>query len=359
MNFAANLLGLDNAATPLGLRAMEELESLNPNPGIASNAMCMLMAMNTSGLTLIPTSVIGVLVAVHSKNPTAVIAPTLLATAIAHVAAIATCKLLENSPFYRLRPKTLSATLAAGGPAPQSAASYEGLLLEAEATAADARPMIRGGSMILLGAGLIFLLMLAFVAFPELFGRPVSAAEASRFFVWRLLDAVSKLAIPWLIAFFPLYAALRRVPVYEEFIQGAKEGFGVAVRIIPYIVGMFVMIGMLRASGGMDLLAAALKPATDLVRFPPEVVPMALIRPFSGGAALAILGDIAHHYPPDSLPVLIAATLYGCSETTFYVVAVYFGAVNVRKTRHAIPTGLVADLACPIAAVLVCTAMFR
>ena len=176
--------------------------------------------------------------------------------------------------------------------------------------------------------------------------------------LWRLLDGISKLAIPWLIAIFPLYAALRRIPVYEEFIHGAREGFGVAVRIVPYVVGMFLAIGMLRASGGLDLLASALRPVTDLLHFPPEILPMALIRPFSSAAALGILGDIAHHYPPDSLPVLIAATLYGCSETTFYVIAVYFGAVNVRKTRHAIPAGIAADIACPIAAVLICTAMF-
>lgn len=359
MNFVANLLGLDNAATPLGLRAMEELESLNPDPGTATNAMCMLLAINTSGLTLVPTTVIGVLIAVHSKNPTAVIAPTLVATAIAHAAAIATAKLLQNSPFYRLPPRAAVAALARRDDAPTSPAAYEGLLLEAHAEAADAlRPMIRGGRPILAGAGLVFLAMLAFVSFPEQFGGTVSPDQAGRLWVWRLLDGISKLAIPWLIAIFPLYAALRRVPVYESFIQGAKEGFGVAVRIIPYVVGMFLAIGMLRASGGMDLLAAVLRPVTDVVSFPPEVVPMALIRPFSGSAALGILGDIAHHYPPDSLPVLIAATLYGCSETTFYVVAVYFGAVNVKKTRHAIPTGIVADIVCPIAAVLVCTAMF-
>ena len=361
MNFAANLLGLDNAATPLGLRAMEELESLNPNPGVATNAMCMLLAMNASGLTLVPTTVIGVLIAVHSRNPTAVIAPTLLATALTHLAAIGTAKLLENSPFYRLRTPAGAGT---PGPAtavlpPASAAAAEGLSLEIRAAAAEElNPMIPGGKWVLAAAGLTFLVMLAFVAFPELFGRPVAPAETGRLAIWRLLDGISKLAIPWLIAIFPIYAALRRIPVYEEFIQGAREGFGVAVRILPYVVGMFLAIGMLRASGGMDLLAAALRPATDMLHFPPEILPMAMIRPFSSAAALGILGDIAHHYPPDSLPVLIAATLYGCSETTFYVIAVYFGAVNVRKTRHAIPAGIAADIACPIAAVLICTAMF-
>jgi spore maturation protein SpmA len=357
MNFAANLLGLDNAATPLGLRAMEELEALNPNPGTATNAMCMLLAMNTSGLTLVPTTVIGVLIAVHSRNPTAVIAPTLLATAVAHVAAIATAKLLENSPFYRLRAPIAAPSLSAASVQPKPPATDPGSLLDPDA-AGGLRPMVPGGRLVLLAAGAIFLLMLAFVAFPEWFGQAVSADQHARFFIWRLMDGLSKLALPWLIAVFPLYAALRRIPVYEAFIDGAREGFGVAVRIIPYVVGMFLAIGMLRASGGMDFLAAALRPLTEAARFPPEVVPMALIRPFSAAAALGVLGDIAHHYPPDSLPVLIAATLYGCSETTFYVVAVYFGAVNVRKTRHAIPTGLVADIACPIAAVVVCTAMF-
>jgi spore maturation protein SpmA len=363
MNFAANLLGLDNAATPLGLRAMEELESLNPRPGVATNAMCMLLAMNTSGLTLVPTTVIGVMIAAHSRNPTAVIAPTLVATALAHVAAIATAKLLENSPFYRLPPAGAVAARMPKAPVPGTPAgapaSTDGLRLEAEAEDVDKlRPMVPGGRLILFAAGLAFIAMLAVTAFPEWVGRPVGAGESGRFALWRLLDAVSKLAIPWLIAIFPIYAALRRIPVYETFVEGAREGFGVAVRIIPYVVGMFVAIGMLRASGGMDLLAAALRPLTDLAHFPPEVAPMALIRPFSAAAALGVLGDIAHHYPPDSLPVLIAATLYGCSETTFYVVAVYFGAANVRKTRHAIPTGVVADIVCPVAAVLVCTAMF-
>jgi spore maturation protein SpmA len=359
MNFAANLLGLDNAATPLGLRAMEELESLNPRPGVATNAMCMLLAMNTSGLTLVPTTVIGVMIAAHSRNPTAVIAPTLIATAIAHLAAIGTAKLLENSPFYRPPPAEAVAARMPKGTPPRTPASAQAPPLETDAEDIDRRhPMVPGGRLILIAAGLAFVAMLAVTAFPEWVGRPIGADEGGRFAPWRLLDAVSKLAIPWLIAIFPIYAALRRIPVYETFVEGAREGFGVAVRIIPYVVGMFVAIGMLRASGGMDLLAAALRPLTDLAHFPPEVAPMALIRPFSAAAALGVLGDIAHHYPPDSLPVLIAATLYGCSETTFYVVAVYFGAVNVRKTRHAIPTGVVADIVCPAAAVLICTAMF-
>jgi spore maturation protein SpmA len=354
MNLAANMLGLDNAATPLGLKAMEELQTLNPEPERATNAMCMLLAMNTSSLTLVPTTVIGVMISVHSKNPTAVIAPTLVATAIAHVAAIAAAKLLENSPAYRLR---AASTAALSRPSQTTApsADYAAVLQDAEA---PPPPMIRGGRLVLAAAALAFLAMLLLQSFPEWVGRPIDPAQGGRLAVWRLLDGLSKLAIPWLVLIFPLYAALRRIPVYEEFIRGAKEGFAVAVRILPYVVGMFLAIGMLRAAGGMDLIGALLRPLTDLVHFPPEVVPMALIRPFSGSAALGVLGDIAHHYPPDSLPVLIAGTLYGCSETTFYVIAVYFGAVGIRKTRHAVPAGIVADIVGPVAAVAVCTAMF-
>jgi spore maturation protein SpmA len=350
MNFAANLLGLDNAATPLGLKAMEELETLNPNPGVATNAMCMLLALNTSGLTLVPTTVIALLLSVHSRNPTAIIVPTLIATALAHVAAIAAAKLLQNSPAFRLRASAAAA--AAPRDPPSAPAAIEPL------SPAEIRPLIPGGRLIGLGVAAVFVAMLVVASFPELVGLPVDPAERSRLWIWRLLDGVSKLAIPWLLLIFPLNAALRRIPVYETFIQGAKDGFGVAVRIVPYIVGMFLAIGMLRGSGGLDLIASALKPVTDLLNFPAEVLPMALIRPFSGSAALAMLGDIATHHPPDSLPVLIAATLYGCSETTFYVITVYFGAVNVRKTRHAVPTGIIADIVCPIAAVLVCNAMF-
>lgn len=352
MNLAANMLGLDNAATPLGLKAMEELQTLNPRPDTASNAMCMLLAMNTSSLTLVPTTVIGVMLSVHARNPTAVIAPTLAATAIAHAAAIAAAKLLENSPAYRLRSEAaVRPNLREASPA----ASYAEVLLDAEAAVP---PMIRGGRLILAGVALAFLAMLLVQSFPEWIGRPVDPAEAYRFGVWRLLDGLSKLAVPWLVLIFPLYAALRRIPVYDQFIEGAREGFGVAVRIIPYVVGMFLAIGMLRAAGGTELIGALLRPVTDAVHFPPEVLPMALIRPFSGSAALGVLGDIARHYPPDSLPVLIAGTLYGCSETTFYVIAVYFGAVGIRKTRHAVPAGIVADIVCPLAAVAVCTAMF-
>jgi len=151
---------------------------------------------------------------------------------------------------------------------------------------------------------------------------------------------------------------LRRIPVYEQFVEGGKEGFNVILRILPYIVGMLVAVGMFRAAGGMDLVTWVLSPLTSLLHFPAELVPLAIIRPFSGTASLGLLADLINHYGPDAPLTLAAGTFYGCSETTFYVIAVYFGSVNIRKTRHAIPAGLVADIVCPVASVLICRWMF-
>ncbi len=361
LNVAANILGLNNAATPLGLRAMNELEKLNPRPGVATNAMCMLLAINTSSITLIPVTVIGILALAHGKNPTFVIGTSLAATAVAHAAAILTCKLLERSRFYRLAPPGEKAAAPPPEEIKETAvvAIMKGEKIEEQAVRTDETlPWVPYAGIILVVTAFVFLAMLAFTAFPEMIGQTAGPDMASSSFPVRLIKALSILAIPWLILFFPLYAALRRVPVYEEFVEGGKEGFQVILRILPYIVGMLVAIGMFRASGGMDLVTRMVSPITNLVGFPAELVPLALIRPFSGSASLPILQDLVKNFGPDSLLALTAGTLYGCSETTFYVIAVYFGSVNVRKTRHAIPAGLVADVVGPIASVLICRAAF-
>ncbi len=377
MNMAANILGLNNAATPLGLRAMSELEKLNPRPGTATNAMCMLLALNTSSITLIPVTVIALLSTAKAKNPTSIIGTSLAATAVAHAAAILTCKLLEKSRWYRLEP--------ANAPVPAETAEAEAVTRNAPAstapgtpgdpkaqevtlpaTGADeeieradaALPWVPHARWALLAAGLLFAAMFWITAFPEHLGREVPADEAGRFFLLRMIDALSILAIPWLILFFPLYAILRRVPVYDEFVEGGKEGFQVAIRILPYVVAMLVAIGMFRAAGGLDLVTAAIRPLTSLVGFPPELVPLAAIRPFSGSASLGLFSDLLKNFGPDHFLTLTAATLYGCSETTFYVIAVYFGSVGVRRTRHAIPAGIVADITGPVASVIVCRLVF-
>ena len=172
------------------------------------------------------------------------------------------------------------------------------------------------------------------------------------------LDAISLWAMPVLLVTIPLVGIVRGVKVYDVFIEGAKEGFDVAVRIIPFLVGILVAIGMFRGSGAMDLLMAGVRPLVAPLGFPPELVPLAVLRSLTGSGSLAFTTDLIKTHGPDSVIGRTAATMYGSSETTFYVLAVYFGAVGVRRTRHAVPAALVADLAAAIAAVAVCAWMF-
>jgi spore maturation protein SpmA/spore maturation protein SpmB len=376
LNVAANILGLNNAATPLGLRAMSELNLLNRRPGVATNAMCMLLAINTSSITLIPVTAIGLLLLYHGKNAYGIIGTSLAATVIAHAAAIITCKLLERSPWYRLPPLT-EQELAAAPPVETGKGAEAGREIEETALKADETlPWVPGSKWILcLVAGIFLGLWLgtSFLwfsrglahtvigsTFPSLdtFAQTQNLNAPPRHFYLRMVDALSLLVIPGLILFFPLYATLRRIPVYEEFVEGGKEGFNVILRILPYVVGMLMAIGMFSAAGGMAMVTWVLHPVTDLLHFPAELVPMAVIRPFSYAAALGLLTDIVKDHGADSMLALTGATLYGCSETTFYVIAVYFGSVNIRRTRHAIPAGLVADVVGPIASVIICRAVF-
>lgn len=172
------------------------------------------------------------------------------------------------------------------------------------------------------------------------------------------LDALSLWAIPFLLVVIPLVGILRGVKVYDEFVEGAKEGFQVAIRIIPFLVGILVAIGMFRGSGAMDLLMAGIRPIVAPLAFPPELVPLAILRSLTGSGSLAFTTDLIKTHGADSLIGRTAATMYGSSETTFYVLAVYFGAVGVRRTRHAVPAALIADLVAAIAAVAVCAWMF-
>ena len=173
------------------------------------------------------------------------------------------------------------------------------------------------------------------------------------------LDAISLWAMPVLLVAIPFVGLLRKVKVYDVFIEGAKEGFDVGVKIIPFLVGILVAIGMFRASGAMDLLMAGLRPIVTATKFPAELVPLAILRSLTGSGSLAFTTDLIKTYGPDSTIARMAATMYGSSETTFYVLAVYFGAVGVRRTRHAVPAALVGDLVAAIAAVAVCAWMFR
>ena len=173
-----------------------------------------------------------------------------------------------------------------------------------------------------------------------------------------ILEAFSIVAIPLIIAGFVAYAAKKKVPVYESFVAGAKGGFEIAIKIIPYLVAMLVAIGIFRASGAMELLVKGLSPIAHLIGMPPEVLPLALLRPLSGSGSLGLMADIMKKYGPDSFIGILASTMYGSSETTFYVLAVYFGAVNIYRTRHAVAAGLIADAVGMLGALLICRILF-
>ncbi len=341
MNMAANMLGLANAATPLGLRAMQDLEKLNPRPGTATNAMCTFLALNTSSVQLIPASAVAILAAAGSVQPTAIIGTALVATLCSTIAGLVSVKTLEKLPFYRLPPITA---------ADEAAKEKEE---ESQPAAVTTEPP---GS---LGLGPRLLLGVFGAFFLWLLWRTASVGyDGDRGLFASYVEAISVLAIPFLLSFFPLYAALRRVPVYEEFVEGAKEGIQVALRIIPFLVAILVAIGMFRGAGGIDLLSRGLDPLFQAIGFPTELLPMAIMRPLSGSGTMGIFSELVTTHGPDSLLARMAGTIMGSTETTFYVIAVYFGSVAIRRTRHAVPAGLIADLTGIIVAVTVCRIVF-
>ncbi|MEO5721085.1 MAG: nucleoside recognition domain-containing protein [Chthoniobacterales bacterium] len=352
MNMAANMLGLGNAATPLGLRAMRDLESLNPRTGTASNAMCTFLALNTSSVQLIPTTAIAILATGGSTRPTAIVGTALLATLCAATAALVAVKLFEKLPMFSV-PAFTAAEKAA---AESEAAAAPKAEIETIASVELRRPPLWSTGLLLLLA-LFFLTLFVRMVFPSLFGLPLAAAAAEQSAFVRSVNALSILAIPFLLSFFPLYALSRGLKVYDEFVEGAKEGFGVVLRIIPFLVTMLVAINMFKGAGGVDLLTRALAPILAPLNFPPDLLPLALMRPLSGGATLALLTDVVQRFGGDSLVSFMAATIYGSTETTFYVVAVYFGSVGIKRTRHAIPAGLVGDFVGVAASVIICRAV--
>ena len=341
MNMAANMLGLANAATPLGLRAMQDLEKLNPRPGTATNAMCTFLALNTSSVQLIPASAVAILAAAGSVQPTAIIGTALIATICSTAVGLIAVKSLEKLPFYKLPPVTA---------ADESAKGKEDADQPDTLTGPAPDPLGWGSRLLLAIFGLFFLYLIWKTA--------STGYDGGRGWFASYVEALSILAIPFLLSFFPLYAALRRVPVYEEFVEGAKEGFQVALRIIPFLVAILVAVGMFRGAGGIDMLSRALDPLLKVVGFPAELLPMALMRPLSGSGSLGIFSELVATHGPDSILARMAGTIMGSTETTFYVLAVYFGSVAIRRTRHAVPAGLLADVAGMIASIIVCRIVF-
>jgi spore maturation protein SpmA len=331
MNLAANVLGLGNAATPFGLKAMRELDRLNPNPGVATNSMALFLAINTAGVAVLPLGVIAVRASLGSSNAGGVIAPTLLATACGTLSAIVAAKLLERRPRYA--PERFRVE-APGAAAPASLADGIAGIGDAE-TSAEAAPPPAPWSAALLGG---FALVIALAIWR--FGAQAPADATT----WSLArDVLSTWLLPVLMAAIALFGLGRRVRVYESFVRGAREGFDIAVAIIPFLVAILVAIAMFRGSGLFDLVVRAVEPLTGLVGFPAEALPMALIRPLSGSGALGVMTETMKTYGPDSFVGFLVSVINGGVETTFYVLAVYFGSVGVRATRHTLAACLTAD----------------
>ncbi len=333
MNIASNMLGLGNAATPFGIKAMQELDRLNPHKGTATNAMALFLAINTSNVALAPLGVIALRASIGSENAAGIWLPTLLATSFSTCVGILAAKLLQGLPVFRV-----------GDQAPEHGDDTSETALPDGATLGAERPTSRPGcwlAMASVGAiGLAFLLFLQ------------AGLSGGRMLGPLLRNAISDWLLPVLIVLMLGYGIAKRVAVYDAMIEGAREGFQVALRIIPFLVAILVAAGMFRASGLLDVMIAGVQPVPGLIGFPAEALPMAILRPLSGSGAYAIMAEIMQAEGPDSLVGYLVSTLQGSTETTFYVLAVYFGAVGVVRIRHALVAGLTADTAGVIGAVV-------
>jgi spore maturation protein SpmA len=303
MNFSANMLGLDNAATPLGLKAMTEMQELNPEKDTASNAQIMFLVLNTSGLSIIPLTILIDRSVVGAANPTDVFIPIMLATFFSTIAGLIAVSIYQRINLFD---KVILAYL---------------------------------GGITLLMAGIIFY----FSSIPQ--ERIASISNVA-----------SSLVIFSVIIIFITLALFKKVNVYEAFINGAKDGFNIAIKIIPYLVAILVAIGVFRAAGALDYIIQAVSNiiavfgvSTDFV----EALPTAFMKPLSGSAARGMNLEIMKLHGPDSFIGRLSSIFRGATETTFYIIAVYFGSVNIRKTRYAVPAGLIADFAGIIAGIFI------
>ena len=308
MNIAANMLGLDNAATPLGLKAMEQLQEINPKKDTASNPMIMFLVLNTSGLTLIPVSIMVYRAQQGAAQPTDIFIPILLATFFSTLAGIIATSLYQR---INLLNRTLLLTL---------------------------------GGMCLAVAGIIW-------GFSQLDKDQMNTVST----------LVANILLMTVIVSFILAGVRKKVNVYDAFIEGAKDGFKTAVVIIPYLVAILVGIGVFRASGAMDMLIDGLAWCIDAVGIDTQFIgalPTALMKPLSGGGARGLMVDAMATYGADSFVGRLACIFQGSTDTTFYVLAVYFGSVSIRHTRHAVTCGLLADLAGIISAIFIAYLFF-
>ncbi len=338
LNMAANALGLGNAATPFGIRAMQQLDTLNATRGTASNAMVLFLAINTSSVTILPTGVIALRAAAGSTDPAGILPTTLFATICSTTVAIIMAKLCQNYwpvPLGALAAGEGKTAMAGVGTGTIEEPASEGAAATIDADADEGYP---AWVSFLALAGIA-----ALVPLTVMYGR-----------------AIAPWIIPGLMVGLLGFGAMRRVNVYESFVEGAKDGFQVALRIIPYLVAILVAVAMFRSSGAMDWIVRPLGAVTGLVGLPADALPMALLRPLSGSGAYGILASIIQDpaIGPDSYVGYLVSTFQGSTETTFYVLAVYFGAVGIRRIRHALVAALAADVAGIAAAVVIVSYLY-
>jgi len=334
MNISCNMLGLGNAATPFGIKAITELDKLNGEKGTATDAMVVFLAINTAGLAVLPSAIISLRASLGSADPAGIFFTTWLASACATLVGVVAALTLARLPaFVATAPP---AAPAAESPSPESEPESRG-------RAGTWRESLALGAVVALALALGL-----YVAHPF---RPPSPGLVAR-------TVLSFWILPALIGSLVLFGWVRGVRVYDSLVEGAQEGFQVAVRIIPYLVAILVMVGMFRASGGMSAVVGLLDPLTGRLGMPAEALPMALLRPFSGSGAYAIAAEIMETHGPDTRIGYLVSTIQGSTETTFYVLAVYFGAVGVKRTRHAVPACILADIAGISAAVLIVNLLY-
>lgn len=336
MNMAANMLGLGNAATPLGIKAMTELDKLNQEKGTATNAMCLFLAINTSSVTILPLGVIAVRAAAGATSPAAILIPTFFATCCSTTVAILAAKLLARK----------TPAVSPVHPNSQPAKHQEPSEISPPYQLSSVSPITK---IALAGVLLIFIGAVPYHIFTH---------GTLPHFSFALVNTATGWLIPMIMGGLLFFGFFRGVRVYEAVTEGAQEGFQVAVRIIPFMVAIFVAIGMFRASGALELFSRLVAPLTTRIGMPPETLPMALLRPLSGTGAYGIMAEIVTR-APDSFASFLASVMQGSTETTFYVLAVYFGAVGIRKTRHALTAALCADAVGLSSALFISHVMFR
>lgn len=343
MNLSANVLGLGNAATPFGIRAMEHLDSLNRDKGKATDSMILFLAINTSSVTLLPTGVIAIRAAAGSQDPAGIVPTTLFATLVSTTVAILVAKLCA-----RLFSDT-SHPARGSDAAPQDEEFSEDVRPEETAAVAVSKDEA------VEGFGTSSDSYPAWISVAALAGVltmvPLTIVYGREFAPW---------IVPGLMVGLLGLGVAKGVPVYESFVEGAKDGFNVALRIIPYLVAILVAVSMFRASGALELLITPLGAITELVGLPAEALPMALLRPLSGSGAYGIMASIINDpaIGPDSYTGYLVSTFQGSTETTFYVIAVYFGAVQIKRLRYALIPALSADVAGIAAATVIVALLY-